>query len=211
MSHEVQLSPAASNSPTATLPSRPSRARAPRRRQGAAELLRPGQAPSAVTPHEPGLGDHFSPRRRFRPSRDRHGGILTVTPRSRHPPAEPARPGRDLPAKLATADFLALLDERERQVVVLLRSGYTKVGDVADILGYKNHTRCPSNWRGSARRPQPTSGSPSAAPLSQMRSVKGTITARHGCQQHTLCLRTTEFRAGSSPSRSVSQCCSTSA
>lgn len=36
--------------------------------------------------------------------------------------------------------MFALLDERERQVVVLLRSGVTKVGDVARTLGYKNHS-----------------------------------------------------------------------
>jgi len=46
--------------------------------------------------------------------------------------------GRRQPGCWAT--FLALLDERERQVVVLLRSGYTKVGEVATILGYKNHS-----------------------------------------------------------------------
>ena len=38
------------------------------------------------------------------------------------------------------ADFLALLDKRERQVVILLQSGVTRVGDVASILGYKNHS-----------------------------------------------------------------------
>ena len=41
---------------------------------------------------------------------------------------------------LVLGDFLALLDERERQIVILLRSGYTKIGDVAGILGYKNHS-----------------------------------------------------------------------
>lgn len=41
---------------------------------------------------------------------------------------------------LVLADFLALLDERERQVVVLLHSGVTKIGEVASILGYKNHS-----------------------------------------------------------------------
>lgn len=42
--------------------------------------------------------------------------------------------------KMVFADFLALLDERERQVVVLLHSGITKVGEVATTLGYKNHS-----------------------------------------------------------------------
>jgi hypothetical protein len=38
------------------------------------------------------------------------------------------------------ADFLALLDERDRQVVVVLHSGQTKLTDVATILGYANHS-----------------------------------------------------------------------
>ena len=33
-----------------------------------------------------------------------------------------------------------MLNERERQVVILLHSGLTKVGDVAGALGYKNHS-----------------------------------------------------------------------
>ncbi|MEU8075936.1 sigma-70 family RNA polymerase sigma factor [Catellatospora citrea] len=37
-------------------------------------------------------------------------------------------------------DFLALLDERERQVVVLLRSGVTKLTDIAQIMGYAGHS-----------------------------------------------------------------------
>jgi hypothetical protein len=49
-------------------------------------------------------------------------------------------PGTEVEDNLVFADFLALLDERERQVVVLLNSGVTKVGDVASILGYKNHS-----------------------------------------------------------------------
>jgi hypothetical protein len=49
-------------------------------------------------------------------------------------------PETEVEDDLVFADFLALLDERERQVVVLLRSGVTKVGDVASVLGYKNHS-----------------------------------------------------------------------
>jgi hypothetical protein len=48
-------------------------------------------------------------------------------------------PETEVEGNLVLGDFLALLDERERQVVILLRSGYTKVGEVATILGYKNH------------------------------------------------------------------------
>jgi hypothetical protein len=49
-------------------------------------------------------------------------------------------PETEVEDDLVFADFLALLDERERQVVLLLRSGMTKVGDVASALGYKNHS-----------------------------------------------------------------------
>jgi hypothetical protein len=49
-------------------------------------------------------------------------------------------PETEVEGNLVVGDFLALLDERERQVVVLLHSGYTKLGEVASILGYKNHS-----------------------------------------------------------------------
>jgi hypothetical protein len=49
-------------------------------------------------------------------------------------------PETEVEANMLFADFLALLDKRERQVVVLLQSGVTKVGDVAKILGYRNHS-----------------------------------------------------------------------
>jgi len=49
-------------------------------------------------------------------------------------------PETEVEGNLVVGDFLALLDQRERQIVVLLRSGYTKVGEVASILGYKNHS-----------------------------------------------------------------------
>lgn len=41
---------------------------------------------------------------------------------------------------MATSDFLALLNERDREVVVLLSSGITKLTDVAQIMGYSNHS-----------------------------------------------------------------------
>jgi hypothetical protein len=37
-------------------------------------------------------------------------------------------------------EFLTLLDERERQIVVLLHSGVTKLTEVGHILGYANHS-----------------------------------------------------------------------
>lgn len=49
-------------------------------------------------------------------------------------------PETEVEGNLVVGDFLALLDPRERQIVVLLRSGYTRLGEVATILGYKNHS-----------------------------------------------------------------------
>lgn len=38
------------------------------------------------------------------------------------------------------SDFMTLLDERERQVVVLLSSGVTTLTEVGELLGYSNHS-----------------------------------------------------------------------
>lgn len=42
--------------------------------------------------------------------------------------------------RLVFSDFLALLDPREREVVVLLRNGITNLTEIADIMGYRNHS-----------------------------------------------------------------------
>lgn len=42
--------------------------------------------------------------------------------------------------RLVLSDFLALLDPQEREVVVLLRSGTTNLTEIADIMGYRNHS-----------------------------------------------------------------------
>jgi len=42
--------------------------------------------------------------------------------------------------RLLCADFMALLDERDRTVVVLLHSGVSKLTEVAEIMGYRNHS-----------------------------------------------------------------------
>jgi hypothetical protein len=39
-----------------------------------------------------------------------------------------------------TNEFLAILDERSRQLVILLNSGYTKATELAEVLGYANHS-----------------------------------------------------------------------
>lgn len=49
-------------------------------------------------------------------------------------------PESEVDDKMLYEDFLGLLNEREREVVVLLRSGVTKIGDVAAQLGYANHS-----------------------------------------------------------------------
>jgi hypothetical protein len=49
-------------------------------------------------------------------------------------------PETEVEGNLVVADFMTLLDKRERQVVVLLHSGYSKLGEIAGVLGYKNHS-----------------------------------------------------------------------
>lgn len=49
-------------------------------------------------------------------------------------------PETQVVGSLVTGDFMALLDPRDRQVVVLLRSGMTSLTDIAAELGYANHS-----------------------------------------------------------------------
>lgn len=49
-------------------------------------------------------------------------------------------PESDVVGRLVTNDFLALLDKKNRQIVVLLNSGVTRQTEIASILGYANHT-----------------------------------------------------------------------
>ena len=49
-------------------------------------------------------------------------------------------PESEVLGSLVTNDFLALLDFRNRQIVVLLNSGVTSRTEIADILGYANHS-----------------------------------------------------------------------
>jgi hypothetical protein len=49
-------------------------------------------------------------------------------------------PEKEVIDKTILGDFLALLDRREREVVLLLSKGVTRVGDVAAELGYANHS-----------------------------------------------------------------------
>lgn len=49
-------------------------------------------------------------------------------------------PEAEVVGNLVTAGFLAMLDEKQRRIVVLLRSGVTKLGDVGTELGYANHS-----------------------------------------------------------------------
>ena len=49
-------------------------------------------------------------------------------------------PESEILGTMVTNDFLALLDERNPQIVVLLNSGVTKKSEIAEILGYANHS-----------------------------------------------------------------------
>jgi hypothetical protein len=49
-------------------------------------------------------------------------------------------PASEYTDDLLWEDFAALLDRKERHVVVCLRSGTTKLGDIASELGYSNHS-----------------------------------------------------------------------
>jgi hypothetical protein len=49
-------------------------------------------------------------------------------------------PSSEYTENLLWEDFTALLEPKERHVVVCLRSGTTKLGDIATELGYANHT-----------------------------------------------------------------------
>lgn len=49
-------------------------------------------------------------------------------------------PETDVVDRMLYGDFLTLLDERERRIVVLLHSGMTKLTDVGSVLGYANHS-----------------------------------------------------------------------
>lgn len=53
---------------------------------------------------------------------------------------------------LVWEDFLALLDPKERRIVVCLRSGFSNLTDVARQLGYANHPPSPERYT----PPEPT-------------------------------------------------------
>jgi hypothetical protein len=49
-------------------------------------------------------------------------------------------PETEVLGNMVTGDFLALLDPRDRQVVVLLSSGVTRLTEIAEMMGYANHS-----------------------------------------------------------------------
>lgn len=49
-------------------------------------------------------------------------------------------PFSEIEDNMVVGNFIALLSERDRQVVVLLRKGVTNLGDIASLLGYANHS-----------------------------------------------------------------------
>ena len=48
--------------------------------------------------------------------------------------------GSEIEEDLLWEDFIALLDPKERQIVVCLRNGTTKLGEISRLLGYANHS-----------------------------------------------------------------------
>lgn len=49
-------------------------------------------------------------------------------------------PDAEVHESLLWQDFMGLLDVKERRVIVLLRNGHTKIGEIAHELGYANHS-----------------------------------------------------------------------
>jgi hypothetical protein len=49
-------------------------------------------------------------------------------------------PETEIENRMVFADFMTLLDKKERQIVVLLSSGYTQLTDIAVEMGYANHS-----------------------------------------------------------------------
>lgn len=49
-------------------------------------------------------------------------------------------PETEVTDRVVCGDFLTLLNERDREVVVLLRSGITNLTEIANIMGYSNHS-----------------------------------------------------------------------
>ncbi|MFQ5686601.1 MAG: sigma-70 family RNA polymerase sigma factor [Candidatus Scalindua sp.] len=49
-------------------------------------------------------------------------------------------PESEIRENLVWEDFIAFLDKKEKQIVVCLRNGVTKVSEISNILGYANHS-----------------------------------------------------------------------
>ncbi|MET8798477.1 hypothetical protein ABZV91_18850 [Nocardia sp. NPDC004568] len=49
-------------------------------------------------------------------------------------------PETEVVDQLVLGDFLSILNERERELVVLLYSGETRIGEISKIMGYKGHS-----------------------------------------------------------------------
>lgn len=49
-------------------------------------------------------------------------------------------PETEVENNLFWENFIALLNEKEKQIIILLRSGYTQVGEISKMLGYANHS-----------------------------------------------------------------------
>jgi hypothetical protein len=49
-------------------------------------------------------------------------------------------PDKEVDGNLLWDDLLAMVDPKDRSVVVCLRNGLTRVSEISDVLGYANHS-----------------------------------------------------------------------
>lgn len=49
-------------------------------------------------------------------------------------------PENEVEGNIIWGDFISLLDEKEKQIVILLNKGYSKLTEISKILGYANHS-----------------------------------------------------------------------
>lgn len=49
-------------------------------------------------------------------------------------------PENEIEGNIIWGDFISLLDEKEKQIVILLNKGYSKLTEISKILGYANHS-----------------------------------------------------------------------
>ena len=61
-------------------------------------------------------------------------------------------PESEVVGDMVTNDFLALLDRKDREIVILLNSGTTRLAEIASLLGYANHSAVSKRLAGIRRQ-----------------------------------------------------------